>query len=62
MDWSQSVVIPAASISHAERLGFVVRVALWTAAHLIWFIAAVILLLVWLIAWRRNRRRRMLAL
>ena len=58
MDWSQSVVIPAASISHAERLGLLVRAALWTAAHLIWFIAGATLLLVLLIAWRRNRRRR----
>jgi hypothetical protein len=58
MNWSQSVVIPAASISHAERLGFVLRTVLWTAAHLIWFITAAILLLAWLIAWRRNRRRR----
>jgi hypothetical protein len=58
MNWSQSVVIPAASVSHAERLRFVLRAALWTAAHLIWFITAAILLLVWLFVWRRNCRLR----
>jgi hypothetical protein len=57
MDWSQSVVIPAASIARAERLGFFLRAALWTAAHLVWLIAVALLLLAGLILWRRNRRR-----
>jgi hypothetical protein len=56
MDWSQSVVIPAASVAHAERLGLLVRGALWTGSHLPWLMVLALLLIAWFIV-RRWRRR-----
>jgi len=58
MNWSRSVVIPAASIARARRLGFLMRVALWIGAHLLFIIVAVILLFAWIIWFWRNRRRK----
>src|SRR5215469_18089636 len=38
-DWSQTVVIPAATVARAERMGRVVRVGLWTLSHLACIVA-----------------------
>jgi hypothetical protein len=61
MNWSESVSIPAAQVSHARRLGAVLRVVLWTVSHLLYLIAVVLALIVWLI-WRRCVRRHRLML
>ena len=55
MDWSQSVVIPTASIRRAERVGFVVRCVLWLASNSLWLLALGLLLIAWLMWRRRNR-------
>lgn len=34
MDWGQSVTIPAESVSRARRLGFILRIALWTVSNI----------------------------
>jgi hypothetical protein len=59
MDWSQSVVIPAESIHKAERIGLLVRIALWIGSHALYLLCVVLLLLAWLV---RCIRRRKLAL
>lgn len=56
MNWSESVSIPAGQVSHARRLGVVLRVVLWTVSHLLYFIAVALALTVWLI-WHRRARR-----
>ena len=55
MDWSQSVIIPTASVRRAERLGFVVRCMLWLASNSLWLFALGLLLIAWII-WRRRKR------
>jgi hypothetical protein len=60
MDWGQSVVIPAASIRRAERLGFVARCVLWLASNSPWLLALGLLLIAW-IMWRRRNRNRLSA-
>jgi hypothetical protein len=55
LDWSQSVIVPAASVAHAERMGLFVRTVLWTGSNLPWLIAAVLLLILWFIVRRRKR-------
>jgi hypothetical protein len=58
-DWKQSVVLPAASIRRAERMGGVIRIALWTASHIVYFIAGIFLLIAWLFwKWRKHRASR----
>jgi hypothetical protein len=54
-DWSQSVIIPAASVEHAQRMGLFVRTVLWTGSNLPWLMAAVLLLILWLFVRRRKR-------
>jgi hypothetical protein len=62
LDWGRTVVIPAASVSRAHRHVMAFEIALWTLAHLLYFIAAVFLLLIWLFwRWRLRRHRLMLA-
>lgn len=56
MDWSQTVTLPAAAVHRAERMGRAIRVLLWTASHVMYFIAGIFLLVVWL--WWRWRGRR----
>ncbi|HEY1805123.1 MAG TPA: hypothetical protein VGG45_11680, partial [Terracidiphilus sp.] len=53
MDWNAAVVLPAASVSRAKRHVMAFGIALWIAAHLLYF-AAVAFLLVILLAWRRS--------
>lgn len=54
MDWSESVTIPAESIARAERVGKVFRIVLWLSSNLLYFVLAVLLLL---ISWRVRRHR-----
>jgi hypothetical protein len=56
LDWNQSVVIPAESIRRAERVGLLLRIALWTGSHALYLACALLLLLVWL-AWSIRKRR-----
>lgn len=56
MDWSQSVVLPATSIRRAERIGRIIRIVLWTASHILYFLAAILVLFVGLF-WRWRKRR-----
>ncbi len=58
MNWSGSVIIPAASVTRAQRLGMALRVALWIGSRVLYFAAAALFMLVWLILHRRARRRK----
>ena len=55
MDWSQTVVLPAASVQRGERHIWLFRSVLWVASNLI-YLAAGALFLIWL-SWRRARSR-----
>ncbi len=61
MDWGRTVVIPASSVSRAHRHVMAFEIALWTLAHLLYFMAAIFLFAIWLI-WRRHARRHRLIL
>jgi hypothetical protein len=62
LEWGRTVVIPAASVSRAKRHVMAFEIALWTLAHLLYFIAAVFLLMIWLFwRWRLRRHRLMLS-
>lgn len=56
MDWSQSVVIPAASVARARRLGLFLRTVLWIASHLLLLAALSLASFAWL-AWRWRLRK-----
>lgn len=56
LDWGRTVVIPAASVSRAHRHVMAFAIALWTLAHLLYFIAAILLFTIWLF-WRWRLRR-----
>jgi hypothetical protein len=57
MDWSQSVIIPESSVRRAERLGLLLRTALWIGSHVLYLIFAALSLPAWLI-WRRRVRKK----
>jgi hypothetical protein len=40
MDWNQGVEIPAAALARMHRFRAVVQGILWTASHLLYFVAA----------------------
>jgi hypothetical protein len=62
LDWGRTVVIPAASVSRAHRHEMAFEIALWTLAHLLYFIAAIFLFTIWLFwRWRLRRHRLMLS-
>lgn len=58
MNWSGSVVIPAAAVTRAQRLGMVLRVALWIGSRAAFFLIGTLLVLAWLIMRRRKRRQK----
>lgn len=59
MNWGAAVVIPAASVSRADRHVMAFGMALWIAAHLVYLAAGALLLMI-LLVWRwRVRRRRL---
>lgn len=61
MNWNGSVLIPAASVTRAQRMGKALRTALWIGSRSLYFLAAALLMLVWLILrWRERRRNRAL--
>ncbi len=61
MNWSGSVLIPAASVARAQRFGTIFRIILWIGSHIVYFFAAALLLLVWLVSrWRAHRRNRLM--
>ena len=57
MDWSQSIVVPAASIRRARWLGEGLRLALWLGDRLAWIGAGALLVLLLAIAVWRGRKR-----
>ncbi len=62
MNWSGSVLIPAAAVARAQRLGMGLRVALWIGSRAVYFLIATLLVLAWLILlWRARRRNRALS-
>jgi hypothetical protein len=62
MDWGRTVFISAASVSRAKRHVMAFAIALWILAHLLYFIAAIFLLAIWLFwRWRLRRHRLMLS-
>jgi hypothetical protein len=60
MDWSEPVVISAASVEQATQFRAAVRAALWIASRLLYLVAAFLLVFAWLVRvfvrWRRRRR------
>jgi hypothetical protein len=62
LDWGRTLVIPAASVSRAHRHVMAFEIALWTLAHLLYFIAAIFLFTMWLFwRWQVRRHRLMLS-
>lgn len=57
MNWSQTVIIPSKNVTRARRLGLIIRAILLIASWLPWIIVTLVLLITWLILWRRKRRR-----
>jgi hypothetical protein len=58
MNWNESVVVPSQSIASANRLGLLIRSVLWLASYSLWFVAGDLVLVVALMVWRRNRKRK----
>jgi len=59
MDWSRTVVIPAAGVRRAEWIGGLARAGLWIATNLLWLAALVLVLLgVWIARSRKTGRGR----
>jgi hypothetical protein len=60
MDWTQAVVIPAASIKLSAQSTKGIHSVLWVGSHLLYFIVAFILLGTWLVKvivrWRRRKK------
>lgn len=65
MDWTRAVVIPAQSIKQSEQSSKGVHAILWLGSHLLYFIAAflivIILLVRMIVRWRRRKRAARLA-
>lgn len=57
MDWSQSVMIPEASLKRAERVGLLSRTVLWIASNLLYLLLAAALLIGWRLRVRRHKSR-----
>jgi hypothetical protein len=59
MDWSEPVVISAASVEQATQFRAAVRAVLWVASRLLYFVVALLLVFAWLVRvmvrWRRRR-------
>ena len=59
-DWTQAVVIPAASIEQAAKVRNGIHAALWLGSHSVYFLAAFLLVFAWVVriiaGWRRRRR------
>ena len=59
MDWSQTVVIPAAAAIDAARFARAVQSALWIGSHLLYFIVFFLLIIAWFVRifvkWRRRK-------
>ena len=60
MDWSEPVVISAASVEQATQFRAAVRAILWVGSRLLYFVAALLLVFAWLVRVivRLRRRRR----
>jgi hypothetical protein len=61
IDWSEPVTIPAQSIQQATGFRTLVRVALWIASRLLYFVVVFLLVTAWIARatvrwWRRKRR------
>lgn len=60
IDWHQQIVIPEQSIGKAARIRRVVFLVLWTGAHPIYFVIAILFAIAWLVRLflrRRNRKK-----
>lgn len=62
MNWSEPVTIPGQSIQQATGFRTLVRVVLWVASRLVYFVVALLLVSAWLVRtgvrwWRRRRDR-----
>ena len=55
MDWNESVVIPADSVTRAKRVGVILRTVLWTISHILYFVSATLVLCTFI--WRRHVRK-----
>lgn len=60
MDWTQPVVIPAASLKAAAKFSKGMHAILWVGSHLLYIIAVFLLVFAWLVRvivrWRRRKR------
>jgi len=57
-DWSQPVVISAESVTQTAQFRKGVHAALWVGSHLLYFVAAFLLVVVWLVRVILRQRRR----
>lgn len=56
MNWSQTVVIPAAAVRRAEWIGGLARAGLWIATNVLWLaLLALVLIALWIVRRRRAR-------
>jgi hypothetical protein len=55
MDWGGSLVIPAASVSRAKRQVMALSIALWIGSNLLYFAAALLLVILFVWRWRVRR-------
>ncbi len=49
MDWTQAVVIPGDEVKKAARLSEAMETGLWVGSHLLYFVAAFLIIVIWLI-------------
>jgi len=57
LNWNAPAVIPAASVSRAQRLGFLVRCLFWVSAHCLFLVCCAVLVVAAVFRQRRLSRR-----
>jgi hypothetical protein len=57
VNWSDPVTIPAESVRAVAHLRVRIQTVLWIASHLLYFIAALFIVVAWMVARRIKRRR-----
>jgi hypothetical protein len=55
-DWNQGVTLGAAAIARMQRFRWMVQTILWTASHLLYFLAALFIAITWLV-WRGRKAK-----
>lgn len=58
VNWNESVTIPAESVRRVVRLRVRIQRVLWIGSHLLYFIAAIVIAMTWIIVRWNTRRQR----